>query len=98
MREVKVKEESSRPMQLPWKLKALGLTGGMVCTFTGGAVLLKDAVGGTQYDKAGDESADAKAKADISKKLENKVYIVTGANSGTLTTLVRNLFIGPTNE
>ena len=48
-------------MTLPWKLRALVVTGGVVCSAVGGAVILKDAVAGNQYDKA-DQTVDKSAK------------------------------------
>ena len=64
-------------MHLPPKVKRLGFLGSGICTVIGGVVIWKDAIGG---DKAVEHITEKK-KHEV-KDLQDKVFIVTGANTG----------------
>ena len=61
-------------MILPQKVNSLALFGSGMCTIIGGIVIWKDGIGGEKADHVQDADAD----------LKDKVYIVTGANTGTI--------------
>lgn len=64
-------------LEIPSRLKTLALLGGAACTMGGGLVLWKDALEGEKYEIGkGGGARETKSGA------ENKVFIVTGANSG----------------
>lgn len=65
-------------IQLPARAKRLLVAAGAACSIIGGTVLIKDAVGGDKYEKIGEEEAKKK----LVDSIKNKVFIVTGANTG----------------
>eukprot|EP00090_Calanus_glacialis_P045351 TRINITY_DN8370_c0_g1_i1.p1 TRINITY_DN8370_c0_g1~~TRINITY_DN8370_c0_g1_i1.p1 ORF type:complete len:183 (-),score=67.67 TRINITY_DN8370_c0_g1_i1:666-1214(-) len=62
-------------IELPTRAKRLALLGGAACTMFGGLVLWKEKIGGQKLDFV-------KTPKEIKDEIENKVFIVTGANSG----------------
>ena len=62
-------------IELPSRVRKIALLGGAACTMFGGLVLWKEAIGGQKLEFV-------KTKKEIKEEIENKVFIVTGANSG----------------
>jgi len=62
-------------IDLPSRAKKLALMGGAACTMFGGLVLWKETIGGQKLEFV-------KTSKEIKDDIENKVFIVTGANSG----------------
>jgi len=62
-------------IELPSRAKKLALLGGAACTMFGGLVLWKEAIGGQKLEFV-------KSSKEIKEDIENKVFVVTGANSG----------------
>lgn len=62
-------------IELPTRAKRLALLGGAACTMFGGLVLWKETIGGKKLEFV-------KTPKEIKDEIENKVFIVTGANSG----------------
>ena len=62
-------------IELPSRAKKLALLGGAACSMLGGLVLWKEAIGGKKLEFV-------KSEKEIKEEVENKVFIVTGANSG----------------
>jgi len=62
-------------IELPSRVRKIALLGGAACTMFGGLVLWKEAIGGQKLEFV-------KSKKEIKEEIENKVFIVTGANSG----------------
>ena len=62
-------------IELPSRAKKIALLGGVSCTIYGGLVLWKDKISGRTLETE-------KSTKEIQQNIENKVFIVTGANSG----------------
>jgi len=62
-------------IELPSRARKLALLGGAACTMFGGLVLWKETIGGQKLEFV-------KSTKEIKEEIENKVFIVTGANSG----------------
>jgi len=62
-------------IELPSRARKIAMLGGAGCTLIGGIVLWKESISGQklEYEKTNKE---------IQTKIENKVFVVTGANSG----------------
>jgi len=65
--------------------------GGVVCSVVGGVVILKDSVGGGQYDKEAKQDDTPAGKKSYKETCKDKVYVVTGANSGIGKEIVTDL-------
>ena len=64
-------------LNLPRRAKNVLALGGVVCSVVGGVVLWKDSLAGNTY-----ANKDNKSKKLVKKSYEDRVFIVTGANSG----------------
>ena len=64
-------------MQLPLRARRLLLLGGSACTMIGGIVLWKDSLAGEKYVNKEEPKVEKRTKSQ-----EDKVFIVTGANTG----------------
>ena len=62
-------------MGFPPKMKKFAVIGSGLCTLVGGVVIWKDRVRGDKLSSVVDDSVSE-------KDLQDKVYIVTGANTG----------------
>ena len=62
-------------IELPSRAKKLALLGGAACSMLGGLVLWKETIGGNKLEFV-------KSDKEIKEEVENKVFVVTGANSG----------------
>ena len=62
-------------IELPSRAKKLALVGGEGCTLIGGLVLWKETISGRKLEHV-------KSSKEIETNIENKVFVVTGANSG----------------
>ena len=76
---------------IPGKAQAAMAVGGVVCSVIGGVVLLKDSVGGVQYDKEARQDDSKAGKWAYKESCKDKVYVVTGANSGIGREIVSDL-------
>ena len=62
-------------IELPSRARKIALLGGAGCTLIGGLVLWKEAISGQKLEYG-------KTNKEIQTNIENKVFVVTGANSG----------------
>ena len=62
-------------IELPTRAKKIAFLGGAACTMFGGLVLWKESISGQKLEYV-------KTSKEIKENIENKVFIVTGANSG----------------
>lgn len=76
---------------IPFKAQAAMAVGGVVCSVVGGVVILKDSVGGGQYDKEAKQDDTPAGKKSYKETCKDKVYVVTGANSGIGKEIVTDL-------
>merc|ERR1719264_1677062 len=63
---------------IPFKAQAAMAVGGVVCSVVGGVVILKDSVGGGQYDKEAKQDDTPAGKKSYKETCKDKVYVVTG--------------------
>ena len=76
---------------IPLKARNAMAAGGVVCSVIGGVVILKDSVGGGQYDKDAKQDDTSAGKKKYKETCKDKVYVVTGANSGIGKEIVTDL-------
>merc|ERR1712066_597339 len=76
---------------IPGKAQAIIATAGVTCSVIGGVVLWKDIVGGGQFDKEAKQDDTIAGKKRYRETCKDKVYIVTGANSGIGKEIVTDL-------
>ena len=79
---------------IPVKAQIAAAAGGIVCSVIGGVVILKDSVGGGsqyQYDKEARQDDTSAGKTKYRETCKDKVYVVTGANSGIGKEIVTDL-------
>jgi hypothetical protein len=66
---------------LPRRAQILIATGGVACSVVGGVVLWKDRIAGKKFEE-NNEGDQIPKEQDRKKEYKDKVFIVTGANSG----------------